>query len=166
MPDVTLRVTRSGDEDFLWSMLFHASHSFEEPDVTPEDVRNNPDLIPYISGWRLGGMTGVIAEGPGPLGAAWLRVLTESDRGNPVYVDDATPELAIAVRPGHEGAGIGSALLERLLADTRVSFPDIVLSARHGNPAVRLYERFGFEVVATMTNRVGTRSVKMVLRRN
>jgi ribosomal protein S18 acetylase RimI-like enzyme len=68
--------------------------------------------------------------------------------------------LAIAVEEGYEGRGVGSVLLQALLA--RGGDRAIVLTARATNPALRLYERFGFETVATITSRVGTPSVKML----
>ena len=164
MNDLTLRETVAADEDFLWQMLFYASHSYEEPGVEVGDVRANPDLVPYISGWRSGGMAGVVAETDVPVGAAWLRVMVDGDRSNPVYLDETTPELAIAVLPGLEGRGVGTALLSHLVSEAQSRFPGIVLSAREGNQAVRLYERHGFAVIGTMTNRVGTRSVRMAIR--
>ena len=163
MTDLTLRATVPADEDFLWDMLFYASHSYEEPGVTFDDIRNNPDLVPYMTGWASGGHFGVVAVGEGLLGAAWVREMTDEDRDNPVFLDLDTPELAIAVVPGWEGRGIGSALLGGVLDRARGRFPRIVLSARLGNPAVRLYERHGFQTISSMTNRVGTSSVVMVV---
>ena len=163
MTDLTLRATEPADEDFLWEMLFYASHSYEEPGVTFDDIRENPDLVPYMTGWASGGHVGVVAVGDGLLGAAWVREMTDQDRDNPVFLDLDTPELAIAVVPGREGRGIGSALLGGVLDQARGRFPRIVLSARLGNPAVRLYERHGFQTISDMTNRVGTRSVVMVV---
>lgn len=160
-----LRATNAEDEEFLWRMLFYASHSNDEPGVCPMDIRANPDLVGYIEGWRVAGHPGVVAEVEGrPSGAAWLRLLGEADRSNPVFVDDATPELAVAVEPGREGGGIGTAMIGRLVGDSRGRFPALVLSSRAQNPAIRLYQRLGFEVVEEMTNRVGTPSVKMLIR--
>lgn len=163
MPEPVLRPTVEDDEEFLWEMLFYASHSYEEPGVGVDDIRSNPDLISYIAGWRSLDRFGVIAETDGLVGAAWLRRLTEQDVGNPVYLDPSTPELAIAVLRDLVGQGIGSTMLGRLIDESRERFPGIVLSAREGNPALRLYERHGFEITGTMVNRVGTRSVKMLL---
>lgn len=160
----SLRPTTEGDEDFLWEMLFHASHSNEEPGVEPGDIMANPDLVGYIDGWRDAGCPGVIAESPGGrLGAAWLRLLDAQESANPVYVDERTPELAVSVRPDCEGRGIGSALIRELIDVADGRFPAIVLSVRSENPARRLYRRLGFESVGEIRNRVGTRSVKMIL---
>jgi GNAT superfamily N-acetyltransferase len=97
-----------------------------------------------------------------PVGAAWVRIMGEADRANPVFIDADTPELAVAVAPGWEGRGVGTELIETLLDSARGRFPGIVLSSRAENPAVRLYRRLGFEPVGEMTNRVGTTSVKML----
>lgn len=144
-------------------MLYFASHSNDEANVELDDIRSNGDLAGYIEGWVSAGHLGVIAEiSAKPVGAAWLRVLGPKEVGNPVFVDHETPELAVAVEPGHEGRGIGTSIISALLNRAECRFPAVVLSARAGNPAVGLYERLGFEVVAEVTNRVGTESVKMV----
>jgi ribosomal protein S18 acetylase RimI-like enzyme len=163
--DVTLRTTRAADEEFLWLVLFYASHSNDEAGVEPSDVKSNPDLTGYISGWHAAGRVGVIAEADGVgIGAAWLRMQGGDGSGGAVFGDPDMPELAVAVLPGYESRGLGTAMMARLIDDARARFPGIVLSSRADNPAVRLYERLGFEIVGTITNRVGTESVKMRIR--
>jgi ribosomal protein S18 acetylase RimI-like enzyme len=76
-------------------------------------------------------------------------------------VAEDTPELAIAVRPDAIGQGIGGALLEALLDLARGQYSAVALSVRESNPARRLYERHGFVVVDTITNRVGGQSFVM-----
>lgn len=150
------------DLEFLWLMLFYASHSNDEPGVTPEDIRVNPDLIRYLDGWGRRGDLGVIAvEMESPVGAAWVRLIEESKTGDPSFIDSETPELAVAVRPGWEGLGVGTEMLTHLFEIAADSYPGIGLSVRVGNPAVALYERLGFRVVGRITNRVGTESLKM-----
>lgn len=73
--------------------------------------------------------------------------MSGQDRGYG-YVDDATPELSIALLPAYRGRGIGSQLLARLLEQAQGCCPGVSLSVSAGNPARRLYERFGFEIVA------------------
>jgi GNAT superfamily N-acetyltransferase len=82
------------------------------------------------------------------------------------YVDDSTPELAIAVDPALTGQGIGGALLKRLLLAAERMFAAVSLSVRDDNPARRLYERFGFRPVdgSGRDNRVGGTSITMVRR--
>ncbi len=156
--DSNIRNVDSKDELALWVMLMHAA---QESSI--DAVRTNSDCARYVEGWGRLGDVGVIAEIDGkPVGAAWLRLWTDCDRGYG-YVDDETPELAIAVSPERRGQGIGTALLKQLLKVARPQFSGICLSTRADNPALRLYERFGFvRVVGTeVTNRAGSVSLTM-----
>jgi ribosomal protein S18 acetylase RimI-like enzyme len=165
--DVVLRSAGIDDEGFLWEMLFEAAHAGEDGMVGTDEVRGVPALARYVEGWgRLGdlGVVAVDADGA-QVGAAWLRLFAGDDAAYG-YVDDETPELAIAVAPGATGSGIGAALLTRLLDDAAGIHPAVSLSVRADNPARRLYERLGFELVddSHMPNRVGSISVTMIRR--
>jgi GNAT superfamily N-acetyltransferase len=113
----------------------------------PASVLDQPDIRHYYRGFgSRSGDAGRIAthdSGP-PVAAAWVRRFTAADHGYG-FVDEDTPELTIAVIPSRRGQGVGTTLLHDLLA--RV--PRCSLSVDRRNPARRLYERCGFEVVAT-----------------
>jgi ribosomal protein S18 acetylase RimI-like enzyme len=82
-----------------------------------------------------------------PVGAAWYRLFTQKDAGFG-FVDEGTPELAIAVVPSRRGRGFGHELLSGLLERAREDeFEAISLSVAKDNPAVTLYESYGFERV-------------------
>jgi GNAT superfamily N-acetyltransferase len=102
----------------------------------------------YVRGWGRAGDTAVIAlENGFPVGAAWYRLFRADEPGYG-YVDEKTPELAIAVVPSKRGHGIGDELLKALLQKARDGgFAKLSLSVEPGNPARKLYERHGFEVV-------------------
>jgi ribosomal-protein-alanine N-acetyltransferase len=56
--------------------------------------------------------------------------------------------LLIAVDPRHRGRGVGTALLERFIAEARARGAErLFLEMREGNPAETLYRRSGFAVV-------------------
>ena len=97
----------------------------------------------------------LIAEDEQLLGAAWCRRFCGQVTGLAGFVDVETPVLAIAVRGGHRGQGIGTALLEALVAAARAAgVRAISLSVGRTNPALRLYERMGFERVADVPLRL------------
>jgi RimJ/RimL family protein N-acetyltransferase len=69
------------------------------------------------------------------------------------FVDESTPELGIAVSPEVRGRGIGRALLASLIEHARAAqLPALSLSVESDNPALRLYERLGFEKVGRVEN--------------
>jgi ribosomal protein S18 acetylase RimI-like enzyme len=160
-----LRPVTPADEPFLWQMLYYAAHMDEEGASSAEAARQNPFLAQYVTGWGKEGDLGFVAQAAdGQLvGAVWVRLLTE-DKQSASYVDDQTPELAIAVLPQWIGQGVGTRLLQHLLEAAQGRFPALVLTVRANNPAVRLYQRRGFVVIDEITNRVGTKSYKLLYR--
>jgi ribosomal protein S18 acetylase RimI-like enzyme len=163
LPAFTIRNATAADEPFLWLMLFYAANVAADGAGPGEPLDAHPYLAKFVRGWGRRGDLGVIAESGEdgrPLGAAWVRQFGGDERGYP-DVDDAYPELAIAVLPEQSGRGIGAAMLGRLLDLARPRYPGVVLSVRAENPARRLYERHGFVVSGEIVNRVGTRSYVM-----
>ncbi|HYP25923.1 MAG TPA: GNAT family N-acetyltransferase [Blastocatellia bacterium] len=145
-----VRPISPGDEPFLWEMLYHAIYVPEGAPPPPRDILSTPELGRYVRGWGRSGDTGLLAvsaEAAHPIGAVWLRLMPEEEAGYG-YVDDETPELSIAMLPGYRGRGAGTLLLTRLLRETEGMYKAISLSVSGDNPALRLYERFGFEVVS------------------
>ena len=140
-------VRRGGAQDirFLRDMLHHAYYWKERrPDTGPGPVQL------YVKAWGRPGDTVVIALADGfAVGAAWYRLFKA---GKPGYgfVDERTPELAIAVVPNARGKGVGSALLDALLDRARAGgYPSISLSVDKQNAsAIHVYEEHGFARVS------------------
>ena len=69
------------------------------------------------------------------------------------WVADESELLLLAVDPDHRGQGIGSALLADWFAFTRAkAVVRHFLEMRTENPAIALYNRFGFTVAAIRNN--------------
>ena len=141
----------AGREDvpFLREMLYEAAF-WRSGDARPplDEALATPALARYLHGFGRAGDTGVIAyDGDRPVGAAWFRRFSPREPGYG-FVDGATPELSIAVVADLRGTGVGRQLLEGLLGRARQQgLPGLSLSVANDNPARRLYERLGFEVV-------------------
>jgi ribosomal protein S18 acetylase RimI-like enzyme len=53
----------------------------------------------------------------------------------------------ISIAPSHQGQGIGTMLIERVLSDARTRGLPVRLRVLRGSPAIGLYQRLGFAVV-------------------
>ena len=140
-------VRRGGAQDvrFLRDMLHHAYYWKER---APEDTGPGPVAL-YVKAWGRPGDAAMIAiDGGFPVGAAWYRLFARDRRGYG-FVDERTPELAIAVVPNARGKGVGAKLLAALIERARTEgYGTISLSVDRNNAgAIGLYERHGFERV-------------------
>ena len=138
-------IRRGGRHDvpFLRDMLRHAYYwRWGAPDALDLPASR------YVDGWGRRGDTAVIALDEGSrVGAAWYR-LFQRDAPGWGFVDEATPELTVAVVPGRRGRGLGKELLRALTEQAREDgFEALSLSVERDNPSLRLYERFGFRTV-------------------
>ena len=135
-------IRRGGAQDlrFLRDMLHHAYYWRER---VPGSLVSR-----YVRGWgRLGDTAVVALDGGFPVGAAWYRIFSADEPGYG-FVDEQTPELAIAVVPSQRGKGVGEQLLLALIERARqAGYERLSLSVEPGNPARKLYERHGFRVV-------------------
>ena len=138
-----IRKGSPGDVPFMRSMLAHAYGW--RVNALDADI----PLTRYVDNWGRAGDVALIAHETGNrVGAAWFRVFRTSEPGYG-FVDERTPELAIAVVPNARGKGVGAKLLGALLDRARTEgYDTISLSVDRNNAgAIGLYERHGFERV-------------------
>jgi len=137
--DYVIRPLTAADEPILWDMLYQALQTSEG--APPPDVVKRPEFARYVEGWGRPNDAGFVAHDTQTsqlLGAVWIRRLSNQP--------DAPPDLAFGVKPGLRRRGIGAALLTQLVK----TYPEqsmISIRTSANNPAVRLYERFGFKIV-------------------
>lgn len=148
-------------------MLFEAAHLRDEGETNIQAAKDHPLLARYVEGWGREGDLGFVAIATATsqkVGAVWIRLWPEPEKGF-AWVADDVPELAIAVLPEHRNRGIGNRLMAHLLEATKPMYPAISLSVRDNNPALRLYQRWGFRAIAgsEVINRTGGISFTMTL---
>ena len=140
MGSLVLRAASCQDTAFIVEMARHACviEDWPLPPADSDEVRSllpSADEVPIIA-----------ADSDGvSLGAVW------TFHDEPPLLVDATgiplPELCIGVVPGMRGCGVGGALLDELFR-RRTGEVDALCSNVHvRNPAQKLYQRKGFELV-------------------
>ncbi len=143
---VELRGLAAADAGFHGEMLYAAGFWRENGERPPlEVVLDHPEGRLYHEGWGRPGDAGLVAEcGGHPIGAVWYRLFSEEAHGDG-FVDEHTPELAIAVRQGHRGLGVGTLLLDAIHERARTDgLTRLSLSVDPDNPARSLYLRHGY----------------------
>jgi len=139
--DYVIRPLTPADERILWEMLYQALQTSEG--APAREIVRQPQYARYVEGWGRPGDTGFVVSDKSTeelLGAVWYRIPAPGAQG------DVTPDLAFAVKPGQRKRGIGAALLTQLVK-ANPHHSSISIHASASNPAVRLYERFGFKIV-------------------
>jgi ribosomal protein S18 acetylase RimI-like enzyme len=149
--DYVIRPLTETDEQILWDMLYQALQTSEG--APSRDILQQPEYARYVEGWGREGDTGFVVSDKATkeiLGAVWYRIPADKQP------DERTPELAFAVKPGQRKRGLGAALLTQLVK-ANPHHSAISIRAAANNPAVRLYERFGFQIVSDIGGTVTMR---------
>jgi ribosomal protein S18 acetylase RimI-like enzyme len=128
------------DVPFMRSMLAHA-YGWRVNALDAEIP-----LTRYVDNWGRSGDVALVATETGHrVGAAWFRVFRTAEPGYG-FIDEQTPELTISVVPSRRRHGVGQELLDALLAKAREEeHSSVSLSVEEDSPAVKFYERNGFE---------------------
>jgi GNAT superfamily N-acetyltransferase len=145
-----IRDLRADETAFLRDMLDAALRWNPSRRLPPKALLLRlPQLTMFFEGWGREGDTGLVAEEDGRLlGLAWYRFFTNAVHGEG-FVDEETPEVAVAVVDERRGRGIGTALMHAIHVRAREQGVErISLSVDHDNPARRLYERLGYVELA------------------
>lgn len=141
------RPLRPSDQDKLWHWLHVALWDPPPAGLRPVEVLQNPAVRIYAEDWGRPSDVGVVARVDGvDAGACWLRLLPAGV--GLASIDNATPQLGIALEPQFQHKGHGRPLMLRALAAAWVAgYKRVSLTVHPQNPAQRMYERCGFEKV-------------------
>ena len=141
-----IRKIRPEEYSLLREFLYQAIYLPKGVEPPPRSVIDLPELQVYIEGFgtRPGDHCLVAEVEEKVVGAAWCRIM--EDYG---HIDSNTPSLAISLLPEYRGRGIGTRLLnDLLLLLWENGYRQVSLSVQKENPALRLYQRAGFQIAA------------------
>ena len=143
-----IRPLAARDQALLWDLLHVALWDPPPAGPRPRAVLDLPEVRIYAEHRGRSGDVGVLGEDDhdAAIGACWMRLI-DGGRGL-AYVDDATPQLGIAVLPPFQRRGHGAQLLRGALDAARDhGHRQVSLTVHPDNPAIALYERFGFRSI-------------------
>ena len=147
LPRYMIRDLRSDEylllEDFLYEAIFvPADFEGEVPrSIIFDDPLCKASFEDFGSGEDDIALVATIDDNP--IGACWVRMTNEYG-----HIDDRTPSFSISLYEPYRGNGIGTALMTAMLEELRRrGFGRASLSVQKENPAARLYQRLGFEII-------------------
>ncbi len=147
LPEYVIRDLRVDEcpllEEFLFEAIFAPADYDEE--VPRAIIFNDPMCRAAFEnfGSREDDIALVATLDDNPIGACWVRTTNEYG-----HIDDRTPSFSISLYEPYRGNGIGTTLMTTMLEELRHrGFERASLSVQKENPAVRLYQRLGFEII-------------------
>ena len=132
---------RSSEHFIVKELLYYAARL----DERAETLDDHPSLEQYHRNYgNYNGDIGVYAiVDHKVVGGAWVRMLLNGFG----HVDNATPELMLAVLPEYRNQGLGTQLMEQLFTEAEKIYSQLSLSVQEESPSIKLYERLGFTKV-------------------
>lgn len=126
-------------DEFLYEAIFVP----EGAQAPLRDIVKHPELQKYIADFGRKDDVCYVAEVEGRvIGAVWTRIIHDF-----AHIDDETPSLSISLFKEYRNLGVGTALMQQiLLALKERGYRQVSLSVQKANPALRMYEKLGFEV--------------------
>jgi ribosomal protein S18 acetylase RimI-like enzyme len=135
------------DQDRLWDWLHVALWDPPPAGLRPREILQAPPVRIYAEDWGRAGDVGVVGELDGenePIGACWMRCLPAGV--GLASIDADTPQLGISLLPMFQYKGYGQVLMMAALnAGRDQGYRQVSLTVHPQNPAIRLYQRCGFE---------------------
>ncbi len=139
------RPIQSSDQALIWDLLHIALWDPPPAGLRPKEVLDDERVRIYAADWGKDGDVGVMALlGTQAIGACWMRLLPKQQ--GLAWINEATPQLAIALFADFQQQGYGESLLRSTLDAARAAgYRQVSLTVHPQNPAKSLYERCGFQ---------------------
>lgn len=143
--DYAIREIQKQEYPLLDNFLYEAIFIPEGIEPPPKTIITSPELQVYVE--RFGESKddrGLVAEINGNIaGAVWVRIM--NDYG---HIDNKTPSLAISLYKEYRGFGIGTAMMNEILALLKsYGYEQFSLSVQKANYVAKFYLKVGFEIV-------------------
>ena len=141
----SIRKLNHNETDVLETFLYEAIFIPDGVEPPPREIVEQPELRVYTDGFgsRQGDNCLVAEVDDKVVGAVWTRIM--NDYG---HIDDETPSFAISLFKEYRGLGIGTRLMEEMLALLRSQgYRKASLSVQKANYAVKLYKKVGFRII-------------------
>ena len=142
---ISFRPLIPDDQGRLWDWLHIALWDPPPAGPRPREILEAPHVRIYAEHWGRPSDLGIVIQVDGvDAGACWMRLLPPGE--GLACVDAATPQLGIALCEWFRGQGLGEQLMRKALAAAGAAgYRQVALTVHPRNPAVRMYERCGFE---------------------
>ena len=140
-----LRRLRANEIKLLQDFLYEAIFIPEGVEPPTREIIELPELKIYYENFGTGTADNcIVADDDGKvIGAVWTRIM--NDYG---HVDDDTPSFAISLYKEYRGRGIGTWMMNEMLALLKEKgYKQASLAVQKANYAVRMYEKVGFITV-------------------
>ena len=139
------RQIQQDETPLLNQFLYEAIFIPEGVAAPPQSIIENEELQVYVRNFgHEPDDRCLVAECDGRIvGAVWTRIM--HDYG---HISDDTPSLAISLYKEYRNKGIGTKLLEKMIALLQNDgYSQVSLSVQKANYAVGMYQKAGFEVL-------------------
>ncbi len=146
--NIAYREIKKSDYRFLKDMLYEALFVPEGEKPYDRSVIDLPEISKYTDNWGMEGDFGiVIIDNEKLIGAIWGRLFNKNNKGYG-FVDENTPELAMAIKGEYRNQGLGESLILRFLKFAKdKGYQNLSLSVDKRNRAFNFYKRLGFKIV-------------------
>lgn len=142
--DVMIRPLKENEYGVLADFLVEAIYVPAGTAAPPKSIIDQPELQVYLQNFGKKDDHALAAEKDGKIvGVVWTRIM--QDYG---HIDDETPSFAIALDQDYRGQGIGTRMMQQMLAHLKQQgYRKASLSVQQANAAVSLYQQVGFKIV-------------------